>query len=198
MSKAERTKNFILEKTAPVFNIKGYAGTSLTDMTEVTKLTKGSIYGNFANKDEVALAAFDHNLNKVSSLIRHEMSKHESSKEKLLTYHRIYNDFADYPFPAGGCPILNTAIEADDTHPELRKRAMAAINSWKNKIVGLIEKGMENGEFRKGINAEQTALTLIALIEGGIMISKATGKSTYHKAIMKSIEQLIEQMTLDI
>jgi len=37
-------------------------GTSLSDMTDATGLTKGSIYGNFNSKDEVALAAFDHNL----------------------------------------------------------------------------------------------------------------------------------------
>ena len=59
MSKAEKTRQFIIEKTAPIFNKKGFAGTSLSDMTEATGLTKGSIYGNFADKDEVAMAAFD-------------------------------------------------------------------------------------------------------------------------------------------
>ena len=58
MSKAERTKNFIIEKTAPLFNMKGYSGTSMSDITAATGLTKGSIYGNFENKDEVAIAAF--------------------------------------------------------------------------------------------------------------------------------------------
>ena len=60
MNKAERTRQYIIEKTAPIFNKKGYAGTSLSDMTGATGLTKGSIYGNFNDKDEVALAAFDH------------------------------------------------------------------------------------------------------------------------------------------
>ncbi len=60
MNKAERTRHFIIEKAAPIFNTKGYAGTSLSDMTEATGLTKGSIYGNFADKDEVALACFEH------------------------------------------------------------------------------------------------------------------------------------------
>ena len=58
-SKSSRTKQFIIEKTAPVFNAKGYAGTSINDLMIATGLTKGNIYGNFENKDEVALAAFD-------------------------------------------------------------------------------------------------------------------------------------------
>src|SRR5579883_470640 len=114
MSKAEKTRAFIVEKTAPIFNKKGYAGTSLTDMTEATGLTKGSIYGNFENKDEVALAAFDHNLSKVRGIISAEMDKFNTIREKLLVYVDVYENYMHYPFPQGGCPILNTAIEADD------------------------------------------------------------------------------------
>ena len=61
MSKSENTKAYIIERTAPVFNKKGYTGTSLADLTEATGLTKGALYGNFKNKDEIALAVFDHN-----------------------------------------------------------------------------------------------------------------------------------------
>ena len=64
MNKAEKTKSFIIEKTATLFNTKGFAGTSLNDITEATGLTKGSVYGNFKNKDEVALAVFEFNTKK--------------------------------------------------------------------------------------------------------------------------------------
>lgn len=191
MSKSEQTKAFIIEKTAPIFNSKGYAGTSLTDITDATKLTKGSIYGNFTNKDEVALAAFDYNLKKVNSILLQEMAKYKSAKDKLLVYGKVYTDFQDYPFPAGGCPILNTAIESDDTHPVLRTKVMAAINGWKNKIMSILEEGIKNKEFKRSINAEQIALTIIALIEGGIMISRTTNKTAYRTAIMQSLEQFI-------
>lgn len=191
MSKSEQTKAFIIEKTAPIFNSKGYAGTSLTDITDATKLTKGSIYGNFANKDEVAIAAFDYNLKKVNSILLQEMAKFSSAKDKLLVYGKVYTDFEDYPFPAGGCPILNTAIESDDTHSGLRTRVMAAINGWKNKIMNILEEGIKNKEFRRSINTEQIALTIIALIEGGIMISRTTNKAGYRTAIMQSLEKFI-------
>ncbi len=72
MSKAEETRAYIIEKTAHIFNKKGFEGTSLSDMTSATGLTKGSIYGNFANKDEVALEVFDFNLRKIDHVIRSE------------------------------------------------------------------------------------------------------------------------------
>ena len=195
MSKAARTREFIIEKTAPIFNMKGYAGTSLSDMTDATGLTKGSIYGNFTNKDEVALAAFEHNLQKVDQIIRQEMTKHTTIKDKLLVYANVYENFLKYPFPVGGCPILNTAIEADDTHPELKKVAAEAINNWKDKITYLIQKGIDTQEFKATIDAEQIALTMIATIEGGIMITKLTGKLNYRKLVMESVEKMIHDLS---
>jgi len=189
MSKAEKTRQFIVEKTAPIFNKKGYAGTSISDMTEATGLTKGSIYGNFTNKDEVALAAFDHNLKTVSGHIRTEMERKKTIREKLLVYVDVYNNFRF--FPDGGCPILNTAVESDDTHPALKKKAVEAILSWKDRIVSLLQKGIESKEFKSALDPEQTALTIIATIEGGIMIARTTGKPQYRKLLMDSEEKMI-------
>jgi AcrR family transcriptional regulator len=194
MGKAERTKEYIIEKIAPVFNMKGYAGTSLNDMTEVTGLTKGSLYGNFSNKDELAVAAFEFNLNKTETLIREEMAKHDTIKDKLMVYVHVYEHFPKSPFPTGGCPLLNTAVEADDTHPQLKAKASAAILDWKKKMVRLIEKGIERKEFRKDVDAEQTALAIIALLEGGIMITKLTGRTNYMKAVLTAIEKQIEDL----
>jgi TetR/AcrR family transcriptional repressor of nem operon len=194
MSKAERTRQLIVEKTAPIFNTKGFAGTSISDMTEATGLTKGSIYGNFANKDEVALAAFDHNLQKLSGIIRDEMAKQNTTRGQLLVYVKVYDNFLKYPFPVGGCPIMNTTTEADDTHPQLKSKVNDAIIGWKNRLVAIIEKGVNSKEFKAGVDAESTALTLIALIEGAILITKATGKLNYRKAVMNSVEKMIMEL----
>ena len=140
----------------------------------------------------MALAAFEYNFGKVNAIIDQEMSRHNSAREKLLVYGKVYSDFIAYPFPAGGCPVLNTAIEADDTHPELKKKVMGAINAWKKKIISILETGVEHKEFSRTIDTEQIALTIIALIEGGIMISKVTGKTNYRLAIMTSLEAYIK------
>ncbi|SDF69511.1 DNA-binding transcriptional regulator, AcrR family [Pedobacter terrae] len=194
MTKAEKTRIFIVEKTAPIFNMKGYAGTSLNDITAATGLTKGSIYGNFANKDEVALAAFDYNLKNVSSKIDAEMNKQRSIKDKLLVYIDIYQKFIDGSVSEGGCPVLNTAIDADDTHPELRGKVLKAVLDWKNKIAKLVEAGIAGKEIDADQDPEQIALTIIAMVEGGIMISKLTSKVEYWSLIMGSLKKYVESL----
>lgn len=167
----------------------------MSDITSATGLTKGSIYGNFTNKDEVALAAFDFNLTQVQRIINAEIEKQITAKDKLLVYVRVYDNFLKYPFPVGGCPILNTAIEADDTHQILKNKAASAIINWKTKMTQVVNSGIQTKELREDVNPEQTALTIIALIEGAIMITKLTGKTNFRKAILQSVEQVIEGLS---
>lgn len=194
MTKAERTRQFIVEKTAPLFNSKGFAGTSMSDITAATGLTKGSIYGNFASKDEVALAVFDYNLQQVLQIVRTEMEACTTSREKLLVYARVYAGFLKKPFPYGGCPVLNTAVEADDTHPALKERANKALLQWKSEIAGIVREGIKRKEFLGQTEPADLAITLIALIEGGIMITKLSGKSSYLQTVMRAIEKLIDEL----
>ena len=194
LSKAERTKQFIIESTAWIFNTKGYAGTSMADLTDATQLTKGSIYGNFENKEEVALAAFDYNLSKMKAASAVRRDRVTSYFDKLMVYVQVYHSFMGETFPVGGCPILNTAIEADDTHSPLKGKAAAAITEWKNTIVNIVSDGIRAGEFKAGTDASQLALSIIALIEGGIMIAKVTDDQTNLDNVLKTVEMLIMQI----
>lgn len=194
MTKAEKTRNFIIEKTAPIFNMKGYAGTSLNDIIAATGLTKGSIYGNFANKDEVALAAFDYNFSTNVLKIEAEISRQNTTEGKLLAYINIYQSLLINGISLGGCPILNTAIDADDTHPALRDKVLKAVLSWKNRIISLVEEGISKHELNADNNPEQIALTIIAMIEGGVMVSRLTNNMDNWKLIMNSLKKYIKSL----
>lgn len=194
LSKSERTRQFIIETTAGIFNTKGYAGTSLSDLTEATGLTKGSIYGNFGSKEEVALACFDYNLSKINQIVQQRLAQETTFHKKLMVYVQIYHRYSGTPFPEGGCPILNTAIDADDTNNLLKDRAAKAIEAWKKRLVDLIRGGIDAGEFRPNVTPEQTALSMIALIEGGIMIAKATNNPSSLAKVLKTVEMLVDQL----
>lgn len=194
MNKAEKTRQFIIEKTAPLFNMKGFAGTSLSDMTEATGLTKGSIYGNFANKDEVALASFEHNVGIVSAYIRERMDTKHTIREKLMVYVDTYSGFPGAPFPKGGCAILNTAVDADDTHPRLKDRACGKLENWKNRLMVLVQAGIDNGELKAETDPEQVALTIIAILEGGVMLKKVTGKPEYMSRTAQHLKNYLLQL----
>ena len=195
LSKAKKTRQFIIEATAGIFNTKGYAGTSMSDITDATQLTKGSIYGNFENKEDVAIAVFDHNHEKTRTLIQQRIAQAVTYHEKLMVYVQVYDDFTrkNY-FPRGVCPILNTAIEADDTNILLKERAANAVLEWKKNIQELIMEGIAAKEFKYDVDDSRIALSLIALMEGGIMIAKVTDSQANLNQVMKTAELLIKMI----
>ena len=192
MSKAESTRALIIEKTAPVFNTHGYAGTSLTHLTKATGLTKGSIYGNFAGKDEVALEAFRYNMQGITSKLSRELFKHDSSIGKLKALVNYYRSQFLKDYLSTGCPIVNLAPEVDDTHEELRTAVNTAIKRWFDTIVSIVDYGIEQKEIAKGVNSKEFARQLISAIEGGILISKSTGDISYLTNALELCELKIE------
>ncbi|HEY1040175.1 MAG TPA: TetR/AcrR family transcriptional regulator [Bacteroidia bacterium] len=194
LSKAERTRQFIIEKTAPIFNSKGYAGTSLNDIIDATGLTKGSIYGNFENKDEVAVAAFEYNFANITNYIATRIRERESSIDKLLVYPETHRQILKLPFLKGGCPVLNTSVDSDDTHPELKGKAIAALNLWRSSIERIISKGIQTKEIKKNTNATEFAAILISLTEGAVMQAKVTGKPTELNITMDFLVKMIHDL----
>ena len=196
LSKSDRTRSFIIEASSAIFNEKGYAGTSMNDLTEATGLTKGSIYGNFQSKEDVALAVFDYNFQKVTNVIQREVDRAETYYDKLMVYAHVYHRFSESEFPKGGCPVLNTAIEADDTKERLKAKAANALRSWHKNISSLLSEGTARGEFKEVINYMQLASSIIALIEGGMMITKVTDSDDYLRQATKTIEILLQQIKI--
>lgn len=193
MSKAERTRKFIIEQTAHLFNTKGYAATSLADITEATGLTKGSIYGNFENKDAVSEAVFRYNSDRLLTHIDRSFSEDKpNARVKLLSHLEFYRKNWLKIFENGGCPVLNTAIEADDTFPALKLSVKQVLESWAVKIIEVLEEGKTEGIFKKEVDSESYAYLFITLIEGGILLAKTTGKQVHLYRALDRIIQITE------
>lgn len=192
--RSESTRQFIIETTAKLFNTKGYAGTSMTDITAATGLTKGSVYGNFENKEAVALAVFEYNAGQRIQILSSRLAKAVTNREKLLVYATVFNSTENKIFPDGGCPLLNMAVEADDTNEIFRKKVAEEFMNWKRNISNIIRNGIQTKEFREDVQPEKTALSIIALIEGSILLSRTTRNPHYSDSIMETIRELIHNL----
>ncbi|NOW94966.1 TetR/AcrR family transcriptional regulator [Mucilaginibacter sp. SG564] len=173
-SKTERTRAYIIEMTAPIFNKQGYAGTSITDLTAATKLTSGSIYGNFANKEEVALAALDYNISCFMKALSSATAKAKTPKDKLFGYIKAFSSSGSMRFHDGGCPIQNALCDADDTMEPLRQRAAEGLKAWKQELAAIVDQGILEGIFKADTKSDQIALHVIALCEFAMSTYSAT------------------------
>lgn len=193
MSKAEQTRQFIIEKTAPIFNKKGYFATSLSDITTATGLTKGSIYGNFKDKEDLSIHVYTYQSSKISEAVNQQIIQQKTSLKKLLSFLDFYKDNFKNIAASGGCPMMNAAVEADDSLSFLTPKVRRSFDLWRQRLILILEEGVASGEFKQHISAENYAITFMAMVEGGILLSKISGRGKDLAIVLDKMKEMVDR-----
>lgn len=195
MTKAERTRQFIIEQSAPLFNTKGVAGTAMSDIMEATKMAKGGLYGHFESKDELSHAVVDYCLSMLGDKIAAVMNREKTAKGKLFAYLDFLSR-PDNPPLQGGCPMINFGMEADDTNAAINLKVKKGMEGSVARITNVIIKGIGTGEFHTAWNAKEFGIKLFTLMEGAIMIARVMGNNDNIHAVIKMLKAEIEAQVI--
>lgn len=194
MIKGEKTRQRIIQLSAPLFNQRGFAGCSMQDILEATGLKKGGIYRHFATKEDLAAEALRHSLSEVMKIRTPALNPALNAAERLS---EIIDHFVEKPSPiSGGCPILNTAVDADDGNPVLRQLALEAFVNWRIKISRIVREGISRKEIREDVEPRTIANTIIATLEGALMISRLEGTKTALQDARAELRKLVARIAL--
>ncbi len=191
-TKAERTTAFIIETVAPVFNKFGYIGTSMSDLTEATGLTKGALYGNFENKEALASAAFEYNSKRLLNIIDEKLNSEGTSLEKLFILTRFYRNYDIFTLEFGGCPILNVGVDARHNNKLLAAAVNETIKTIEGKIALVLENGANNNELHLPVAPLQFAKQLYTMLQGAVSMFTITQDRKYLMNTVAYLELLIK------
>jgi TetR/AcrR family transcriptional regulator, transcriptional repressor for nem operon len=191
VSTASHTKQKIIETAATIFNKNGYIGTSIADVAKSTGVHKGGIYKHFKSKEEIAVAAFDYSLGLIVETAIDRVGKEETAIDRLLAFVNTFKGFITEPICVGGCPVLNMAVESDDTHPRLRLHVQGAVNGIRALIGSILELGIRQGQIVANTDIEQVSTIIFVTIEGAIMMSKLYGNDIYLDRAIVYLHQYI-------
>jgi TetR/AcrR family transcriptional repressor of nem operon len=194
MSKGAQTRERILARSAQLFNRQGYSGSSLSDIMRETGLEKGGIYNHFSSKEQLTLEAFDYAYGLLQQRMRQALADKFHAIERLLAMVSVFRDLIEDPVVAGGCPILNAAIEADDANEPLRERAHAAMDNLYGTVIRIVNKGIERQQIRPDIVADEVASIFVATLEGAIMLSNLYKDPIHIRRAAGHINHIIEAM----
>ena len=187
------TAEYIIETIAPIFNRKGYVGTSLSDLTKATNLTKGALYGNFANKEELAIESFRYNVKQALAPLFEQVRRHDHAVGKLLSIVRYYRSYYETAKERGGCPVLNVGVDAKHNHPKLFEAARSETTKLIYGLRTILENGIAKEELNPNINPESTAKNIYSMIEGGIFMTFTHDDESFLQNILDHVETLVNK-----
>lgn len=194
-NKAEQTTQFIIKSVAPIFNKNGYYGTSMSDITTATGLTKGAVYGNFKNKEDLAFSAFEYNVKLVVDKIRSELAPIESPLGQLRALVQFYRNYRHHTIEIGGCPIINIGVDANHQNSALLSQVQDVIQRLQYYIEKMIVNAQEIGEINANVDPHREAKRFFSLIEGSVFMTVTMNDDTYIQEMMDHLDNLVNAMS---
>jgi TetR/AcrR family transcriptional regulator, transcriptional repressor for nem operon len=191
MTKGELTRKRIIEAAAPIFNQHGYEGSSLNALMEATGLKKGGIYRHFASKEELAAEAFDYTWEAAwkARLLHVDEKANGIDKVKQLIANFIERRS---PVP-GGCPVLNTAVDADDGNPILRSRVGKALRLWTGHLQVYVEEAQQHRDAKPDVDPKDVATLIVASLEGALMMSRIHRNDEALRRIQSHLNEYLDK-----
>jgi TetR/AcrR family transcriptional repressor of nem operon len=190
MSKGEETRQRIIAEAAPLFNLRGYEGCSIQDIMDATGLEKGGIYRHFESKEELAAEAFDFAWAITSENRRRHLDSIPNQADRLKQH--VANFVTRTRFP-GGCPLLNTAVNATSGNPVLRERVREALQGWQRMLGEIVEEGKRAGTIREDVDACKLANLIIGGVEGAMLIGRIERSEQPIRDALEHLDEYLEE-----
>jgi AcrR family transcriptional regulator len=194
MRNPDKTKGRILKKSGVLFNTQGYKATSISNITTATGFTKGAIYRHFGSKAILEKETLFYLSTLMFERLRSKIRCETTAGNKLRAIFRYFESYISNAEVKGGCPLMNAAIEADDSNPTLRKEAVKILDILRDSVMAILKNGIRYNQIRKDIDLEFYATMFIATLEGAIMMSKLRGDNRDIKRAVKHLENQLREI----
>lgn len=192
--KGSKRKVAILASAAPLFNQRGFAGTSIADILAATALEKGGLYNHFASKEDLALEAFDYAYAAVEAYFAKALAGTQSGLKRLRAYVDAFERYVERPVVEGGCPIVNACMEADDALPFLRERVTSAFKAMRAVVLHNVARAVERGEVAADLDVEQTADFIVAVLEGSVILARGMRSRAHARRAAAALRSWIDAL----
>lgn len=194
MAKGAATREYILRKAAEVFNLHGYYGTSMSDIMAATGLEKGGIYNHFAGKDDLALQAYEYAVDLMRQEFTAALKGRYHARDRLVAVISVFARLPDdMPLP-GGCPVINTAVQATNSHDKLHASARRTLQEWHDLLVRILQAGIERDQIKPDVDPQSVATLIVSALEGAIVVSRVKGDPRPMEVTVAHLLNHIEQV----
>lgn len=187
MSTPER----LIEATQELLWERGYVGTSPKAIQQRAGAGQGSMYHHFAGKPDLALAA----------VLRTSAEMRETAARLLdgpgSAYERISAYLLREREVLRGCPVGRLTMDPDVVASDALRAPVDETIGWlRGRLAEILQEGLDRGEFSPGIEPREVAAAVVATVQGGYVLARASGSSAaFDSAVRGLLSLLAPQIT---
>ncbi|MFG2593835.1 TetR/AcrR family transcriptional regulator [Streptomyces sp. NPDC048438] len=164
------TPDRLIEATQELLWERGYVGTSPKAIQQRAGAGQGSMYHHFAGKPDLALAAVLRTSAEMRETAGRLLDGPGSAYERISAYLLRERDVLR------GCPVgrltMDPEVVADDA---LRAPVDETIGWLRGRLTEILQEGLDAGEFSPGLVPRDVAAAVVATVQGGYVLARASG-----------------------
>lgn len=186
MSTPER----LIEATRELLWERGYVGTSPKAIQQQAGAGQGSMYHHFTGKPDLALAAIRRTAEELRGAAEAQLGAEGTAYERIRGYLLRERDVLR------GCPVgrltMDPEIIASD---ELRAPVTETIAWLRGRLAQIVQEGVDAGEFTASLVPGEIAATVVATVQGGYVLARASGSPAAFDAGVRGLLALLAPRT---
>ncbi|MFI2642355.1 TetR/AcrR family transcriptional regulator [Streptomyces sp. NPDC018610] len=182
MSTSER----LIESTRELLWERGYVGTSPKAILERAGAGQGSMYHHFKGKSDLALTAIRRTCEELLATAETLLGGPGTPFERIEAYLRRERDVLR------GCPVGRLTMDPDViADPGLRAPVDETLDRLRERLAAIVEEGKERGQFPPRLDGEEIAAAIVATVQGGYVLARASGSPAAFDAGVRGLLSLL-------
>jgi len=167
--KGERTRGRIVEEAARLIHERGVPGTTLDDVKAAAEVSGSQLYHYFPDKDELVQAVIDH---QAVTIVKNQRDANLGTVEGVRAWRKMVITAVKPSKAKGGCPLGSLGSQLAEADPEARELIAAGFERWSAAISDGLRALRANGQLSPDIDADDLAITLLAVLQGGLLLAQ--------------------------
>jgi AcrR family transcriptional regulator len=174
-AKGELTRRNIIEKSLQLFSVKGYFNTSISDILQATRLTKGGLYCHFKSKEEVWRAVYDDAVEIWRSVVFKDVRPIADPLERIeRTIENVLLSYLGKETFDGGCFFVNMLVELSGQSDTMGRHILKGFVGFSKLIQSWLSEADSAGLLKKDLNFREIADFIIITLNGAATLYMST------------------------
>ncbi|GAA1910729.1 TetR/AcrR family transcriptional regulator [Williamsia serinedens] len=187
-AKGRRTRERIVAAAARLIWERGIAATTLDDVKAAADVSSSQLYHYFTDKEGLVAAVVEYQADR---LVEATTEADLSSVDNLLSWRDTVVGHAREVNAAGGCPLGALGSQIAETDPRARTLAAAGFGRWSGAIRDGLRRMSDEGHLLPGVDPDAVAITLLAALQGGLLIAQVHRDVEPLRTSLRTILELV-------
>ena len=168
-AKGERTRARIVEAAAGLIYEQGVSATTVEDIRAAAEVSGSQFYHYFADKESLVRAVIDH---QADHLVGSQERADLGTVRGLLAWRDFVVAHSTHTDGRGGCPLGALGGQLAEGDAQARTHLSEGFQRWEATIAEGLQSLHHKGLLAPGIQPEQLAVTLLATLQGGLVLAQ--------------------------